>query len=77
MLKIEILSLENCADTPPTIDLIKAVAAELNIEIKLSHQLIFSPAEAESREFPGSPTVLINGVDIEPEMRFVTQYGFT
>ncbi len=77
MNKITILSLEGCNDILPTIELVKKTARELNLDIELSHIKIASSEEATRRKFPGSPTVRINGVDIEPEMRNTTHFGVT
>jgi hypothetical protein len=77
MLNVKVLSIEGCGDTPAAINLIQNTAEELNIEIDLSHKVLTTPAEAEKEKLIGSPTVLIEGLDIEPEMRSETRFGFT
>ena len=75
--KVEILSVAGCADTPGTIDLLKVTADRLQIEIILSHIVIHTQEEAEKSKFPGSPTVRLNGLDIDPTMGETTGFGIT
>jgi len=77
MVKVEILSLAGCCDTPATVDLVKNTAEVLGITINLSQIVINTQEEAEHFQFPGSPTVRLNGQDIEPAMRQTTSFGIT
>ncbi len=77
MIIIDVLSIPGCNDTPPTIELIQNIANQHDIDITFTHKVINSPDEADKFKLIGSPTVLINGIDIEPEMRNFKQYGFT
>jgi|APSaa5957512622_1039677.scaffolds.fasta_scaffold220396_1 hypothetical protein len=77
VVKVEILSVAGCADTPATIDLVQATADRLQIEINLSHIIIHTQDEAEKSKFPGSPTVRLNGLDIDPAMRETSGFGIT
>ena len=63
---VTVFHTEGCAATPPTIDLIKDVAQEMDIPIHLSKVLIQSPEQASELKFLGSPTVQVNGLDIDP-----------
>ena len=64
--RVEILSFEGCPNHEPTRALIERVGAELQLEPDIA--LIDVPnAEAASQlRFLGSPTVRINGRDVEP-----------
>lgn len=73
--KVVISSLAGCGSTAPTIDLIKETAGELGLEIELHTVLISTMEEAVANRHIGSPTIRINGLDIEPAARTVTQYG--
>ncbi|MBU2515780.1 DUF2703 domain-containing protein [bacterium] len=77
MNEVIILSLEGCKDTLPTIELLEKTAGELNLDINLSHIKITSSEEAIRLKFPGSPTVRVNGLDIEQEMRNTTSFGLS
>ncbi len=75
-IEIRILSTEGCANTPPTISRIKETAKELAVPIHIENVLITTEEEASRNRFFGSPTVQINGVDLDPEKRESTAYGF-
>jgi hypothetical protein len=74
-IKIRILSTEGCANTPLTISRIQETAKELAVPIHIENVVITTEEEASRNRFFGSPTVQINGVDIDPEKRESTYYG--
>lgn len=73
---IRVLSAEGCPNTPATISLIEQVSLETRVPIRLETLLIQSQEDAEANRFMGSPTVQVNGVDLDPGMRHRTTYGF-
>ena len=73
---VTLLYTEECGATPATIDLICSVAEETNVAVDLEKILVKSPAQANELRFLGSPTVQVNGVDIDPSARNRTDYGF-
>ncbi len=75
--KVEVLSLAGCSGTPPTISLIQSVASGLGIPITLEQTVITSVDEAVENRFPGSPTVRINGLDVETAARSIDQFAMT
>ena len=77
MIDVKVYSLDGCADTPATIELVKKSAKEMGLEISFSHIQLSSAEEAERYRFPGSPTVRINGNDIEPVMRDTDNFGLS
>jgi len=77
MTDIKVLSIKGCEATPPTIDLVKSVAAEMNINIDLNVIVVETPEQAQENRFIGSPTVQINGIDIEPASRKTELFGVT
>jgi len=77
MIKAEVLSVRDCPATPATISLVETAAGELGIDIALTNVVINTLEEANEYRFIGSPTVQINGLDIEPSMRYLTQFGLT
>jgi hypothetical protein len=74
---VKVISLQGCSATPPTIDLLKETAKELKAAIALEHVFVESQEEAVEHRHIGSPTVLVNGIDIEPEAREIYQFGIT
>jgi hypothetical protein len=77
IVQILVLSAEGCVNTLPTISRIVETAKELKIPINIEEVLIRTEEQATINRFMGSPTVQINGVDLEPAMRDNTSYGFT
>lgn len=76
-IKVKVLSTTGCANTPPTIELVESTAAELGLSIELLSVVIATPEEAGEHRFHGSPTIQINGLDIDPLMRESPYFGFT
>lgn len=74
---VTIVSLEKCGATSATIDLVKETAKEMGIAIALQHVIVSTPAEAKEHRHIGSPTVQIEGLDIEPGARDIAQFGIT
>lgn len=77
MVNVKVMSISGCNDTEPTIDLVQQTAEELGIEISFTHEILSSQEEAENHKFIGSPTIQINDLDIDQEMRTSENYGIT
>jgi hypothetical protein len=73
---VVVLYTEGCAATPKTIALIKQCILERGLDIDVREVLIRTQEEAEAWRFLGSPTVQINGVDIDPAARGSKVFGF-
>jgi hypothetical protein len=66
MMTIDILYHEACTHHPRTIQDVQHVLAEEGIEADVRLINITNKEEAQRRGFVGSPTIIINGEDIEP-----------
>jgi hypothetical protein len=77
MLNVKVLSIKNCSATPPTIELLRSVSKEMNIDIDLQRVIVTTTEEAKKERFIGSPTVQINGLDIDPDARNILFFGVT
>ncbi len=49
----------------------------MGLEIDIERVLVRTDADVQQMKFLGSPTVRINGLDIEPSARSRTEYGFS
>jgi hypothetical protein len=76
-MKIQILYFEGCPGHLPTVALVHQVVAKLGKEVQIEEVEVTSPEDAISKRFLGSPTVLVNGVDMDPRARQRTDYGFS
>jgi hypothetical protein len=68
---------EGCPATPKTIHLVEECVSELGIHVEIRKILVKSREEAKEWRFLGSPTVQINGMDIDPAVRDARDFGFT
>ncbi|MGB6063306.1 MAG: hypothetical protein WBG50_00760 [Desulfomonilaceae bacterium] len=75
--QIRILYSEGCAGTPPTVEMVKNIAQELNIPINIETVIVETEEQALELRFLGSPTVQIEGVDIEPSALDSLAFGLT
>ncbi|TMK76954.1 MAG: DUF2703 domain-containing protein [Actinobacteria bacterium] len=64
---IEFLYWEGCPSHPEARQLLGDVLAEREIDAKVNVREVRSQAEAEKLRFPGSPTIRVDGRDVDPE----------
>jgi mercuric ion transport protein len=75
-MKVRVLYLVGCPNHGPTVELAKQVIADLGVNASVEEVEIRGAADAERLRFLGSPTVVVNGEDIEPGARSRTGFGF-
>jgi hypothetical protein len=63
---IEVLYVEACPNYRGALGLVERVRAQLDIDAELRTTLIGDQEAAQQARFPGSPTVRVNGHDVEP-----------
>jgi len=51
------------------------VLAENQVIVPIEEVLITTPEEALANKFLGSPTIQVNGIDLEPSARHLSQTG--
>ena len=66
-LKIEFLYWEDCPSHPQAWKLLQEAMAELGLEATVDQILVVTEDDAERHAFPGSPTIRVDGMDIDPE----------
>lgn len=76
-MKIEMLFFEGCPNHRRAVELAKSVAADLVPDARLEEVEVRDPDDAERRRFLGSPTIRVDGEDIEPEARSRTDYAMS
>jgi hypothetical protein len=65
-LKIEVLHVPGCPNFQPAMERVKKLLASEQSQAEVIDVLVSSVAQAASLNFPGSPTIRIDGEDIEP-----------
>jgi hypothetical protein len=63
---VEVLAFEGCPNRDHAVELVERVAAELGVRPEVRVVDVEGPDEAERRRFLGSPTVRVDGRDVEP-----------
>ena len=76
-MEVRVVYLEGCSATPKTISLIEEVAQDLGISIRLESVVVKTQEDAERFRHIGSPTVQINGLDIDKGARDIHTYALT
>ena len=66
MITVEVLFFPGCPNHEPTVQLAREVATSVGVSAEILEVEIESADQAEALRFLGSPSVRINGRDIEP-----------
>ncbi len=64
--RVEILYFEGCPNQEPARALVERLARQLHVEPQIELVEVTDPEAAVKLRFLGSPTVRVNGVDVEP-----------
>lgn len=65
-MKIEVLYVPGCPHYEPAVERLEKVLAAEAVEDEIETVAVTTLAEARALLFPGSPTVRVNGRDVEP-----------
>jgi hypothetical protein len=71
---IEVLYVPDCPNYQGTLALVERVRAELGTDTELHSTLVVDQAAADQARFPGSPTVRVNGHDVESGSEPAAEY---
>ena len=75
-MRIEVFYIEGCPNNQPTVERVEAMLKDLGVAGEVVKSPIHDPAMASALRFLGSPTVHLNGVDLEPSARSSNEFGF-
>ncbi|MBX6311451.1 MAG: cation transporter [Isosphaeraceae bacterium] len=75
-MRVQVLYFQDCPNHLPTVGLVKDAVAGLGLDAPVEEIEVKRPDEAQRLQFLGSPSVRVNGVDIEPAARGRTDFGF-
>jgi hypothetical protein len=73
MMEIEILYFDGCPSHKPTLELVRRIVKGRSISAHVREIMVSSEAEARALKFPGSPTIRVNGRDVDGNGQ--TEYG--
>ena len=74
-MKIRVLYFEGCPNHEPTVERLRQIVDETGIEADIEIVEVRGPDEATELRFLGSPTVQIDGHDIEPGAESRSDYA--
>ncbi len=64
-MKIELLYWEGCPSHPEALELLEAVLAERGLDATVELRRVETDEQAQELNFPGSPTIRIDGRDVD------------
>ena len=76
-MKIQILYFEDCPNYEPAAELVERTAGEMGLDADIELVYIDSTESANANRFLGSPTIQVEGVDIDPAARDLTDFGLS
>jgi hypothetical protein len=65
-MRIDVLTFEGCPNAHAAVELVNGVVNELHVDADVREIRVESAEEAERLRFLGSPTVRVDGHDVEP-----------
>jgi len=74
-LNVEVIMIPKCEAGPQTVRLVEETMRQMGVKGTVEQIVIHDTAEANRYRFLGSPTVRINGLDIEPSRRSEESFG--
>ena len=75
IVKVQVLAFEGCPNVDEALSNVRKAAEQEGIDASISQIEVDTPELAASSKFLGSPTVRVNGIDIEPGANLRTEYG--
>ena len=74
-MKIEVLYFDGCPNHKPAVERVQELLREEGVSAEVLEANISDASAAQSVRFLGSPSVRVNGLDVEPEARAAREYG--
>ncbi|HEX4807921.1 MAG TPA: hypothetical protein VH325_03275 [Bryobacteraceae bacterium] len=75
-MKVEVLYFNGCPNHQPSVERVRAILRQERVSAEVSEVEVTDESAAKALAFPGSPTIRINGLDIERAVRGSADVGF-
>ncbi|MBT8241387.1 MAG: cation transporter [Acidimicrobiia bacterium] len=75
-MKVQILYFEGCPNHGPAVELVRSVLADTGLDADIEEINVEHPEQVDERRFLGSPSIQVDGIDVEPEARRRTDFGY-
>ncbi len=76
MVRVQLLYFDGCPNAMKAQEDLNAVLSEEGFNAQIERIVVRNPSHARRLRFLGSPTIRINGRDVESDARSRTNYGF-
>lgn len=76
-MRIDILYFDGCPNHHPTAELVRDVVQTLGLDAKIRDVEVRDADDGARLRFFGSPTVQVNGQDVDPAVRSRVDYSFS
>jgi hypothetical protein len=74
-MNIELLYVANCPNHTGALERLRVILSAASLHTRVSEVLVRDTEMAQSLKFPGSPTIRVNGQDVEPQIELTTSFG--
>jgi len=74
---VEVLTFVGCPNAEPAVDLVQRLALDLGVSAEVVRVDVKDADEAQSLRFLGSPSVRVDGQDIEPGAELRTDFAYS
>jgi hypothetical protein len=74
-MKIEVLYVPNCPNHAVALKRLRAILSVESFQTYVNEVLVKDAGMAQALKFPGSPTIRVNGHDVEPQAEKTTAFG--
>jgi hypothetical protein len=74
-MKIEVLYFDGCPNHKPAVKRVQQLVREERVSAEVLEVNVSDASIAQKVGFLGSPTIRVNGLDVEPEARVAREYG--
>ena len=76
-MRVDVLYFDGCPNAPAAFAAVREVVRELGLDAEIREVEVSTDEQAARLRFLGSPTVQVDGVDIEPAARALTEFSFS
>ena len=77
-MKVEVLYIPDCQNYLPALETVRDVLREQGLPQDILQSIaVTDPAQAAALSFPGSPTVRVDGKDVEPNVKLSGSFGIS
>lgn len=74
-MKVDLLFAPECSSREETVSSVNEILSELSPQTEIRITIVDSSQKAQDLKFPGSPTIRVNGEDLEPDVDKSMNFG--